>query len=169
MLLHTVATLKKLGNPSQGLLLREHRIEAGRRVVSHLTKHHFFLAAIAADSPARQKLMCTLACAAYLSCSWCLFQGIRASGDVDKDGNATGAFQYKCGYVVPVPQTILFTGVPMLMDDARVQLTDEQMRARAERVRDGADPKDEGCNGLSVFAEALPYVSYNNLFQVTNT
>lgn len=58
----------------------------------------------------------------------------------------------------------------MLVGDSRLQLTDEQQAQRALRVYNqrGAAKKaaasQEGCNGISVLPQLLPYVSYNNLW-----
>lgn len=130
--------------------------------------HKPYLIGVHADSPARQKAAAWLAVSAYLACGWCIFKAAMLL-------SATGRQHvYPTGYSVGVPQPArcgAAEGTPMLVGDRRLQLTDNQQMARAVRVQRTASgaarksaAKDEGCSGLSVIPQYLPYVSYNNIW-----
>jgi hypothetical protein len=186
--------------------------------------HRPFLVGVHADAPARIKLACWLAVAAYLACGWCLFCAQRLAG-------ATGRQQsYPTGYLEAVPQpardastdtveqaasaaaaaageTVTDSslasaaggaaaaprlptrrgqqqqqpeqiprraahaaGTPMLVGDDRLQQTDAELMERGRRLQalKGAARKaaatTQGCNGLSIIAELLFYVSYCNIW-----
>lgn len=118
-------------------------------------QHKMFLLGVAADSPARQKLAAWPGVAAYLACGWCLFQGHKLEGST--------ATRF-AGYSQDSEQGLL-GNAPCKVGDASVQLSNSQQKARARAVEAGQIlPRFAGCNGYSILAKALSYVSYGNLW-----
>ena len=71
------------------------------------------------------------------------------------------------GYETAQPQTLLFGGTPMKMDDKRLQKTHANHVYIARKVEDGTVPASRaGCSGLSSIVKHLDYVDALNIFVV---
>lgn len=138
----------------------------GNRTIQQI-QHKPYMVGFHADAPARQKAAAWLAVSAYLACGWCIFRALRL---LSASGNQ---HVYPTGYQTGVPQPARRgnpSGTAMLVGDSRLQLTDAEQMARALRVsaKSGTARKqaasDEGCSGLSIIPQLLPYVSYKNVW-----
>ena len=114
-------------------------------------QHKVFLGAVAADSPARQKLALWPGVAAYIPCGWCVFQGEKLPG--------SSATRLR-GYSQPVEHTLALNGAAYSVGDPAIQVSDELQHSRAAGVENGQlSAKIVGC-------KRLRYVSYNDLWRL---
>lgn len=71
------------------------------------------------------------------------------------------------GYETAQPQTLLFGGTPMKMDDQRLQKTHANHVYIARKVEEGTvAPSKAGCSGISSIVRHLDYVDAMNIFVV---
>ena len=74
---------------------------------------------------------------------------------------------YPLGYEVAQPQTLLFKGAAMKMDDERLKKTHANHVFIARKVEEGVVPPSKaGCSGLSSIVKHLNYVDAMNVFIV---
>lgn len=111
-----------------------------------------------ADRPARDKAAAWPGAAAALGCGFCQFEASRLPSPSGK------LHSYPQGYSAPVPQKQRFDGECMLSDDPRLLVTHQERVSRGASVQRGeAKASEQGCTGLSAFAE-LPTFDFNSFF-----